>query len=447
MNADFENHVQWTSVKSVCEILHNAGYEAMLAGGCVRDLIMKRVPNDFDIATSAKPEDVERLFPRAIGVGRAFGVIIIPFDDFQLEVATFREDDAYLDGRHPQSVRFSSAEQDARRRDFTINALFYDLHKNEVIDYVDGRRDISERRLRTVGIPQDRFREDKLRLLRAVRFAAQLEFEIESETLAAVAELAAEIHQVSRERVRDELLKILSAKARLVGLQFLRSTGLLRALFGLALSNLEVDRYFIKRHDGETEVVRLALFFYALFADLRGNFDGAQAEREIREEYLKSLKLENRTIDAVLFCFRHLPQFLEPSSIREGEMLLLLLHPHAGHAEIFASAIFGAILDANLDAKGETISRDERQLVLLSLKEKLQAQLPRDNPSVAGQMSRPTAYLTGDDVRDSGVKPGPKTGLLLQEAYLRQLEGEFEDRQAALRWIQTTVKKESSSTQ
>ncbi len=213
--------------------LRAKGYEAYLAGGCVRDLLLGREPADYDVATSAKPDEVMRIFPRTFAVGAQFGVVLVPVrgemqvsadDDLPLsveqlpsphakvvEVATFRSDGLYTDGRHPDEVKFSSSpKEDVQRRDFTINGLLLDpLDDNRILDFVGGRADIEARVVRTIGDPEKRFNEDKLRLLRAVRFAARFDYEIETSTFEVMRRLAPQIHQVSRERVRDELSKML----------------------------------------------------------------------------------------------------------------------------------------------------------------------------------------------------------------------------------------------
>src|SRR3954468_18340569 len=166
--------------RRVIERLRQAGHVAYFAGGCVRDLLRGETPKDFDVATDARPEDVQKLFSRTYAVGAHFGVIVVLEDAFQFEVATFRADDAYIDGRRPVSVHFASPEEDARRRDFTINGMFYDAEKEQVIDYVGGRSDLGAKRIRAIGHAAERFAEDRLRMLRAVRFATVLEFEIEA---------------------------------------------------------------------------------------------------------------------------------------------------------------------------------------------------------------------------------------------------------------------------
>ena len=184
--------------------LREAGHVAYFAGGCVRDLVRGVTPQDYDIATDAPPGTVQHLFPRTVAVGAQFGVILVLEGEQQFEVATFRSDEAYLDGRHPSNVRYGTPEEDARRRDFTINGLFQDPLTGEVIDFVGGRADIQWHVVRSIGDPHKRFGEDKLRLLRCVRLAANLDYLIEPDTFAAVREMAPEIHVVSAERIRDE---------------------------------------------------------------------------------------------------------------------------------------------------------------------------------------------------------------------------------------------------
>lgn len=206
-------HRQWLSVKAVCEQLISAGFDAVLAGGCVRDALLGITPKDFDVATSATPDDVEKTFPKTISVGKNFGVVVVPLKDGgSIEVATYRRDGDYEDGRRPSQVIFSDRGEDAKRRDFTVNAMFFDPVQNTIIDYANGREDLKNRILRVVGDPELRFKEDKLRLLRAVRFQGQLGFEIEEKTKKAVAHFAKELSVVSRERIRDEVDKMLVAK-------------------------------------------------------------------------------------------------------------------------------------------------------------------------------------------------------------------------------------------
>ncbi|MCC8181276.1 MAG: HD domain-containing protein [Planctomycetes bacterium] len=212
----------------IIDALRSAGHTAYFCGGCVRDALMGRPPKDYDIATSAAPDAVEKLFSRTVPVGRNFGVMIVVAEDGEnYEVATFRSDGGYVDGRHPDSIHFASPQEDAQRRDFTINALFYDPSADAVIDYVGGRDDIAAKLIRTVGSPRQRFSEDKLRLLRAIRFAARTGFSIETATFSAIRQLAGEVGIVSPERIAAELESMLLGGASRAAFALLKQTGLL----------------------------------------------------------------------------------------------------------------------------------------------------------------------------------------------------------------------------
>ena len=207
--------------RTIVQTLQRAGHIAYFAGGCVRDRLMQRPPSDFDVATSARPEEVLKLFPRAQHVGAAFGVVLVRDHKFHVEVATFRAEGAYSDGRHPDQVTFTNAQEDAKRRDFTCNGLFFDPIAGELHDFVGGQQDIQNRVLRAIGDAQQRFGEDHLRLLRAVRFAAKLDFDIEKKTWQAMRMLADRIREISRERIGEEVRLILEHPTRLQGLRLL----------------------------------------------------------------------------------------------------------------------------------------------------------------------------------------------------------------------------------
>ena len=224
-----EDEMQATA-RGIAQRLREHGHVAYFAGGCVRDLVRGRAPKDIDIATDARPEEVQKIFPRTYAVGAHFGVIVVLKGGMQFEVATFRSEGAYLDGRRPSEVRFSTAEEDAQRRDFTINGMFYDPLTDQVIDFVGGRADLEARLVRAIGNPEERFAEDRLRLLRAVRFATVLEFEIEEQTWAALVRQAQSIQQISAERIRDELVRIFLAPQRARGWDLLDTSGLMRAI-------------------------------------------------------------------------------------------------------------------------------------------------------------------------------------------------------------------------
>ncbi|PYJ85584.1 MAG: phosphohydrolase, partial [Verrucomicrobia bacterium] len=205
------------SAREIVRRLRAAGHVAYYAGGCVRDLLSGQPAKDFDVATDARPDVVQKIFPRTYAVGAHFGVIVVLENGFQFEVATFRSDGAYIDGRHPVEVHFASAEEDAARRDFTINGMFFDPEKEEVIDFVGGRGDLERRLIRAIGDPAQRFAEDRLRMLRAVRFATVLGFEIDAATWDAVVASAPSIVQISAERIREELVKIFLSPNRARG--------------------------------------------------------------------------------------------------------------------------------------------------------------------------------------------------------------------------------------
>jgi len=220
----------------ICRTLRGAGHQAFLVGGCVRDILLGREPADYDVATDATPDRVQQLFPRSLAVGAQFGVIVVTDDSAagepaQVEVATFRSDIGYSDGRHPDRVVYAtSPQEDVKRRDFTINALLLDPATNEILDFVGGRDDLRAGIIRAIGRPEERFREDKLRMVRAVRFAARFRYVIHSATFSAIVNLAPEVHQVSAERLRDELTKLLTEGAARRAFELLDETQLLPEL-------------------------------------------------------------------------------------------------------------------------------------------------------------------------------------------------------------------------
>src|SRR5213082_2574330 len=218
------------SAREIAARLRESGHVAYLAGGCVRDIVRGEPPKDFDIATDAKPEIVQKIFPRTYAVGAHFGVILVVENRFQFEVATFRSDDVYVDGRRPSAVHFSSPEEDAHRRDFTINGMFYDPVAEKVIDFVGGRADIEAELVRAIGDPAQRFAEDRLRMLRAVRFATVLDYKIDNQTWAALVANAVSINEISAERIREELVRIFLSPNRTRGWDVLDSSGLMKIL-------------------------------------------------------------------------------------------------------------------------------------------------------------------------------------------------------------------------
>jgi len=218
------------SSESIIKRLHEHGYQACFAGGCVRDMIMKRESEDYDIVTNALPQDIIRLFKKTFPVGVQYGVVIVVMGGHNFEVATFRTEGSYTDGRHPDYVAFSTAEEDVKRRDFTINGLLYDPVRDEILDYVGGKRDITSKIIRTIGDPVKRFNEDKLRMIRAARFACRFSFHIHEDTKEAITKLAPQIRVVSTERIREELQKILTGPNPHIGIKLLDELRLLREI-------------------------------------------------------------------------------------------------------------------------------------------------------------------------------------------------------------------------
>jgi tRNA nucleotidyltransferase/poly(A) polymerase len=421
----FEIHKHWSAVKEVYSCLKRSGHIAVLAGGCVRDLIMQREPNDFDIATSALPDQVATLFPHSLEVGRAFGINIIPYSDFQIEVATFREDLGYSDGRHPEGIKFSTLEEDAKRRDFTVNALFFDIDSKKIIDLVGGEQDIKNKIIRAVGVPEERFSEDKLRLFRAIRFATQLKFSIEKETFLAIQKKSSEISVVSRERVRDELFKLLKSSERVHGLELLETSGLLASTFpSLFTAVLRNGQTWIKSfaalpNSCDDLVVLIALFFQPCF-ELAMSSEGTKSAAldSIRNHQLKSLRLDSHLINSIIFIYNNQEKFMAPEVVRRGEMALLCAHPAALSAEVVITA-----LERVSDMPIENFH--ERQ----SYMNDLRAHTLNKN----GQ--KPEPLVNGKDAKNCGIMPGPQMGRILNEAYLLQLEGRFLDRAEALAWL------------
>ena len=216
------------SAIEIVQLLRNASHEAYLVGGCVRDMVMDIEPADYDIATSAHPEQIMKLFPRTAAIGARFGVVLVIHHNHDFEVATFRSDEAYVDGRRPTGVVFTDAKTDVLRRDFTINGLLYDPIEKKILDFVHGREDIANKVVRAIGDPFRRFEEDKLRILRAVRFGARLGYAIEPETWKAVCAMAPQIHQVSVERIQGEIVRTLTEGRARHGVELLHKSGLLR---------------------------------------------------------------------------------------------------------------------------------------------------------------------------------------------------------------------------
>ncbi|PTY03644.1 phosphohydrolase [Verrucomicrobia bacterium LW23] len=341
----------------IVERLQRAGHTAYFAGGCVRDHLLGVPAKDFDIATSARPEQVQKLFPRVTDVqGASFGVVRVIENRMHFEVATFRRDGEYRDGRRPETVTYSSAEEDAQRRDFTINGLFFDPVRDEVIDFVGGREDLAAGVIRAIGNPADRFAEDRLRLMRAVRFACTLlrrnrTFVIEPETLAAIREAAPHIAGISAERKRDELSKILTGPRPEIGLDLMDATGLLKAVLPEidALHGVEQPPQFHPEGDVYTHVrlmlkhlrnaplvLALSVLLHdvgkpATFAiDETGRIRFSNHETvgaEMAEVILRNLRYSNDIIEQVVVCVRWHMAFKDVKKMKESTLKKFMRRP------------------------------------------------------------------------------------------------------------------------
>lgn len=228
----YKTSAEYLLARQICKALHEKGFLAYFAGGCVRDFLLDFEPNDFDVATSALPEQVQSLFSKTIDIAKKFGVIIVVEQGQQVEVTSFRSDLAYVNGRQPVGIVYSSPQEDARRRDFTMNAMFMDPETQEIFDYVGGRKDIQKKWIRTVGDAESRFEEDHLRILRAIRFQSQLDFKIEEKTKEAIEKLHPLLKKIAVERLREEMQKLLLGRAPAKALAYLVSSGAFGSLFG-----------------------------------------------------------------------------------------------------------------------------------------------------------------------------------------------------------------------
>jgi poly(A) polymerase len=415
-----------TKRQAAVDILHrlrSEGFQAFLVGGCVRDLVMGLTPKDYDISTDATPEQMTRLFPESIGVGAQFGVLLVPRPGGNVEVATFRSDGRYSDGRHPNEVRYSKTpQQDVLRRDFTINGLLYDPVKGQVLDYVGGQADIHARRVRAIGDPYERFNEDRLRMLRAVRFAARLAFTLDAGAAEAIRRQAAEIHQVSAERVRDELLRILTEGRPRQGLELLDATNLLQEVLPEVKRMQGVAQPPEFHPEGDVWVHTMmmleglrsptpTLALGVLLHDVgkpptfcvreRIRFDHhVEVGAKMAEEILGRLRLPARETERVVELVRHHLRFMDfPRMRRSTQLRFLRLPGFAEHLELHR-------LDC-LASHGDLSTYDMAKRLL------------EETPP---ETVRPAPLLRGDDLIAQGYSPGPIFKEILQAVEDAQLE-------------------------
>lgn len=435
------------AARSVAQRLRDAGFTAYFAGGCVRDMLRGTTPKDFDVATDASPEDVQRIFPRHVAVGAHFGVVVVLQGGYALEVASFRADGVYIDGRRPETVRFTNAREDAARRDFTVNGMFFDpLARNggEVIDYVGGRADLAARILRAIGDPVARFAEDRLRMLRAVRFAATLDFEIEPATWDAVRSAASEIHAISPERIRDELVKIFTAPTRVRGWDLLDASGLMKEVLPEleALKGCDQPPQFHPEGDVfvhtrlvlsllPAEPVSVALALGALFHDIgkpacarvdpdengRIRFNGHEhVGATMTERIMRRLRFSNDDIEAVTEAVRNHMAFKDVQRMRVAKLKRFLARPGFDDELALHRA----------DCLGSHAMLDNYEF------------LHAKQVEFSNEPLIPKPFVTGHDLIQLGLKPGPEFKAILEAAQNRQLEGGFTDREAALAWLSET---------
>ncbi len=419
---------------AIIERLRRDGHAAFLVGGCVRDLLLGKTPKDFDVATSARPEELLRLFPGADQVGAHFGVVLVHEGGAHVEVATFRSDLGYEDGRHPVAVEFETdPRQDALRRDFTINALLMDPASGEILDFVGGRADLEARVIRAIGDPEARFREDHLRLLRAVRFAARLGFEIEAETFAAMRRLAASIQSVAAERVRDEIARILTEGGARRGFELLDASGLLAVILPeiAAMKGVAQPPEFHPEGDVWTHTLimleglrepSLTLALGVLLHDVgkpgtfriaeRIRFDGhVEKGIEVAHALLTRLRFPNDVIAGAEALIANHMKFMETPRMRESTLKRFMRLPD------FEEHMALHRLDC-LSSHGHL---DNYEFV---------RQKQREIPPEA---LKPAPLVTGKDLIAAGFRPGPAFGVVLSEIEDAQLEGRISTADEALR--------------
>jgi len=398
--------------------LRDAGYQAWWAGGCVRDLLMGRKPKDYDVATDARPEQVRDLFGRrqTLAVGAAFGVVMVrgPRGTTQVEVATFREDAEYHDGRHPDHVTFSDPQHDAQRRDFTINGMFYDPLTKEVHDFVGGREDLALKVVRAIGEPRHRFSEDKLRLLRAVRFAATFAFALDPATREAAREMAPQIGVVSAERIAAEWERMLLHTNRRPAVELLLETGLLAATLPELLPLVaRSERWeFTLRVLAQLESPSLPLTLAVLFHQAADSPHLSEDSARLCEAACLRWKLANRVEELAVWLVRQQQALRGARQARWAQMQRLLIRPEIHELVALESAV--------LTVAGAPT--DDLQFV-------------REKLELPPEILNPAPLVTGDDLIAHGVPRGPLYKSLLDAARDAQLEGTVCSQQEALELI------------
>ena len=426
------------AAEHVARTLSDNGHQAFFVGGCVRDLLRKVEPKDYDVTTEAEPDEVMRLFPHSIAVGAQFGVVIIPEGHHMTEVATFRNDGLYSDGRRPDQVSYSrDPREDVLRRDFTINGLLLNPWTRELIDYVSGRNDIEQRIVQTIGNPERRFEEDRLRMLRAIRFAASFGFEIHPDTWTAIHRLSGKIVSVSAERVRDELLRILTSGNARRGFEMLDSSGLLQivlpeisAMKGVAQPEqfhpeVDVWTHTMIMLDNLSKDCSPTLAMGVLLHDVgkpptfriapdRIRFDNhVGVGARMAEEICRRLRFsQSHTEEIASLVDNHL-RFRDVHEMRDSTLKRFLRLPKfEEHLELHR-------LDCSSSGRGLESYEFMRQKFL-------------EHPA---EIIRPQPLITGSDLIEMGYRPGPRFKEILVRVEDAQLDGELASREEALQFV------------
>jgi poly(A) polymerase len=426
---------------SICDTLVRSGHQALLVGGCVRDLLLGHEPADYDVTTDATPEQVMKLFPEGIAVGAQFGVILVPRDGLKVEVATFRSDVGYSDGRHPDSVVYSKTPQeDVRRRDFTINGLLMRHDTGEVVDFVGGQADLQAKLIRAIGEPDRRFTEDKLRMMRAARFAARFGFEMEAETFRAIRRHVAEIHQVSPERLREELTKMLTESAARRAFEFLDQTWLLQQVLPEIGAMKGVEQPPQYHPEGDVWIHTLlmleglpsgaspTLAWGVLLHDVGKppTFQSAEQTGD-RIRFNDHVEVGVRIAEAICKRLRF--------SNEDTAQILALVDNHMK---------FGAVeeMRASTLKKFVRLPRFEEHLALhrldcLSSHRHLESYefVKRFLEVTPPEQVRPERLLTGDDLQEMGFRPGPLFAEILRSLEDDQLDGQVKTREEAKEYV------------
>ena len=428
---------------NILRTLNDHGYRACLSGGCVRDLLMGREPKDWDVATNAGPDAVRRLFDRTVDVGARFGIITVLLDDGRYEVARFRRDGEYEDGRRPREVEFADAEADAQRRDFTINGMFYDPASGRVIDYVGGREDIGRRLVRAIGDPERRFAEDYLRMLRAVRFAARLDFAIEPGTLAAIRAGAERIGEVSAERIRDELTLILTEGGAAAGAQLLMDLGLMPAILPevAAMEGVPQPPEFHPEGDVWTHVCLMleqledptrTLAWGVLLHDIGKPRTYTEADRirfnmhevvgaEMAGEICRRLRMANADTERISRLTAHHMRFRNVREMRPSKLKRFLREEY-----------FPELLELHrIDCIASHGMLDLHEFCSERLAEESREEL------------EPPPLISGRDLIAMGFAPGPLFKEILAAVEDAQLEGGIRSREAALELVRERFRPET----